>query len=77
MSDIQARFEKATTYVRTAPPAESSNEEKLQLYALFKQANEGDVKGSQPVCLFVFFSSFFFFFFLFLFFIMICFLTIF
>lgn len=46
---VQARFEKAVKYVREAPPsADSTNEMKLALYALYKQATEGDVQGAQP-----------------------------
>ena len=36
-------------YSRNGPPNTSaSTEEKLKFYSLFKQASEGDVKGSQP-----------------------------
>ena len=43
----QAQFEKAAQEIQklTQRP---SNEELLQLYALFKQSTEGDVKGSRP-----------------------------
>ena len=44
-----ALFEKAVNYVRTAPAnPNASNDEKLKLYALFKQGTVGDVQGSQP-----------------------------
>jgi len=43
-----ARFVKAVYYIRHAPAVESSNDAKLQLYALFKQATVGDVQGTQP-----------------------------
>eukprot|EP00668_Euglena_longa_P014241 GGOE01018219.1.p1 GENE.GGOE01018219.1~~GGOE01018219.1.p1 ORF type:complete len:116 (-),score=19.72 GGOE01018219.1:134-445(-) len=42
------RFTKAVWYIRNAPPRDSSNEERLKVYALFKQATVGDVQGSQP-----------------------------
>ena len=46
---VDARFEKAVKYVREAPPSpDSSNDQKLALYALYKQATEGDVQGAQP-----------------------------
>ena len=44
-------FEAATEYVRSLPkdgPIQLSNSAKLEFYALFKQATEGDVKGTQP-----------------------------
>ena len=44
-------FEEAAAYVRSLPkdgPVQLSNEKKLEFYSLFKQATEGDVKGSQP-----------------------------
>ena len=49
MSDLETRFKKAVYYVRNGPPnPNSSNDQKLKVYALYKQATEGDVKGSQP-----------------------------
>lgn len=48
MSDtLQAEFEKATVEVKTLT-ARPSNDDLLSLYALFKQATEGDVSGSRP-----------------------------
>eukprot|EP00796_Vickermania_ingenoplastis_P011188 gene11188-7765_t len=44
-------FVAATEYVRSLPkdgPVQLENDIKLHFYALFKQATEGDVKGSQP-----------------------------
>jgi diazepam-binding inhibitor (GABA receptor modulating acyl-CoA-binding protein) len=44
-------FEKATAYVRGLPkdgPVQLDNATKLEFYAWFKQASEGDVKGTQP-----------------------------
>ena len=48
MSDLETRFRKAAHYVRNSPASNASNEEKLNIYALYKQGNEGDVTGSQP-----------------------------
>ena len=49
MSAVQAKFEKATWLVRNGPPQpNASNDTKLKFYSYFKQATEGDVKGSQP-----------------------------
>ncbi|KAJ9455758.1 Acyl-CoA-binding protein [Diplonema papillatum] len=44
----QELFEKASYLVKHAPAKESTNEEKLKVYGLFKQATVGDVEGSQP-----------------------------
>eukprot|EP01063_Lacrimia_lanifica_P015731 TRINITY_DN223_c1_g3_i2.p3 TRINITY_DN223_c1_g3~~TRINITY_DN223_c1_g3_i2.p3 ORF type:complete len:104 (+),score=50.03 TRINITY_DN223_c1_g3_i2:61-372(+) len=41
-------FTKAVYLIRNGPAKDSSNEEKLKVYALFKQATVGDVQGSQP-----------------------------
>jgi diazepam-binding inhibitor (GABA receptor modulating acyl-CoA-binding protein) len=43
-------FAAAVEYVKTGPKPATTvpNSEKLKVYALFKQATEGDVKGSQP-----------------------------
>lgn len=46
-----ANFDAAVEYVRSLPkngPADFSSGERLQFYGFFKQATEGDVKGSQP-----------------------------
>eukprot|EP00123_Amoebidium_parasiticum_P022972 comp9892_c0_seq1/m.4825 comp9892_c0_seq1/g.4825 ORF comp9892_c0_seq1/g.4825 comp9892_c0_seq1/m.4825 type:complete len:100 (-) comp9892_c0_seq1:308-607(-) len=48
MSDLKAKFEKAVYLVRNGPAKNTGNDEKLKVYSLFKQATEGDVKGSQP-----------------------------
>ncbi|WP_041598379.1 acyl-CoA-binding protein [Hahella chejuensis] len=49
MSDLQKAFEEALNYVKTAEGDFSpSNEMKLEMYALYKQASEGDVSGSRP-----------------------------
>eukprot|EP01063_Lacrimia_lanifica_P015732 TRINITY_DN223_c1_g4_i1.p1 TRINITY_DN223_c1_g4~~TRINITY_DN223_c1_g4_i1.p1 ORF type:complete len:105 (+),score=39.56 TRINITY_DN223_c1_g4_i1:52-366(+) len=42
-------FTKGVYYIRNGPPpADVTNEAKLKVYALFKQATVGDVQGSQP-----------------------------
>lgn len=52
MSDIRAEFEALVQRIRTSPasqaPADVSLEAKARLYALYKQATEGDVTGSRP-----------------------------
>ncbi len=47
MSDLQKAFEDAVDYVKNSE-GNASNEEKLAMYALFKQATEGDVSGKRP-----------------------------
>lgn len=48
-SDLELRFKKAVFLIRHGPPqVGTSVDVKLQYYALYKQANEGDVKGTQP-----------------------------
>ena len=47
MSDLQAQFEQAAADVKDLskrPPDQTL----LKLYAYFKQATEGDVRGSRP-----------------------------
>ena len=49
--DLRARFEAAVERVRTAPadgPLKPSNEMKLKMYGLYRQANDGDVSGKRP-----------------------------
>jgi diazepam-binding inhibitor (GABA receptor modulating acyl-CoA-binding protein) len=49
MSDLKQRFDEAVDYVQNAEGGfEPSNDTKLQFYALYKQATEGDVKGKKP-----------------------------
>mmetsp|Transcript_105419 Transcript_105419/g.157817 ORF Transcript_105419/g.157817 Transcript_105419/m.157817 type:complete len:100 (-) Transcript_105419:32-331(-) len=48
MSDLEQRFKKAAHFVRKSPASDASNDEKLAIYALYKQGTEGDVTGSQP-----------------------------
>ena len=45
--DLQQQFHSAVTRSRELP-SRPSNEDLLQLYALYKQATEGDVSGERP-----------------------------
>jgi acyl-CoA-binding protein len=47
MSDVSERFEQAQTDVQQLPER-PGNLTLLRLYALFKQATEGDVHGDKP-----------------------------
>lgn len=47
MTELKAQFEQALKDVKTLTKR-PSNEDLLQLYALFKQATDGDVSGSRP-----------------------------
>jgi len=47
MSDLKTRFATATQEVQRLK-SRPSNEQLLELYALYKQTTEGDVKGSRP-----------------------------
>lgn len=49
MSSIQEKFENAVEQVKTTPPSKATTQElQLEMYGLFKQANEGDVQGKSP-----------------------------
>lgn len=49
MTELKEQFDKAVEYVQTAEgDFKPSNDVKLQFYALYKQATEGDVKGKKP-----------------------------
>mmetsp|Transcript_16344 Transcript_16344/g.25488 ORF Transcript_16344/g.25488 Transcript_16344/m.25488 type:complete len:102 (-) Transcript_16344:46-351(-) len=50
MADIEEKFKRAAFFAaKSPPPAEApSNEAKLRVYSLYKQAMVGDVEGSQP-----------------------------
>ncbi|MGM0450648.1 MAG: acyl-CoA-binding protein [Pseudomonadota bacterium] len=49
MSDLKQQFDEAVNYVQNAEgDFKPSNDLKLQFYALYKQATEGDVKGKKP-----------------------------
>jgi acyl-CoA-binding protein len=45
--DLQQQFQSAVTHSKELP-SRPSNEDLLQLYALYKQATEGDVSGERP-----------------------------
>lgn len=46
---LEAKFRKAVWLVRNGPPKpNTSNEEKLKFYSLYKQATEGDCTAPQP-----------------------------
>lgn len=47
MSDLKSRFEKAAADVKSLPER-PDNDTLLKLYALYKQASEGDVSGPKP-----------------------------
>jgi acyl-CoA-binding protein len=47
MSDLKTKFGAAAQEVQKLK-SRPSNENLLQLYALYKQATEGDAKGSRP-----------------------------
>jgi acyl-CoA-binding protein len=47
VDDLPARFEEAQRKVKELSKA-PSNEDLLELYALYKQATVGDVSGSRP-----------------------------
>ncbi|HUS23471.1 MAG TPA: acyl-CoA-binding protein [Candidatus Binatia bacterium] len=49
--DLAARFDAAVQKVRSAPASggyKPSNEAKLRMYALYRQARDGDVSGERP-----------------------------
>ena len=49
MSDLKAKFDDAVNYIQSAEgDFKPSNELKLEFYALYKQATEGDVSGKRP-----------------------------
>lgn len=49
MSDLKATFEASVNYVQSATGEfKPSNELKLEMYGLYKQATEGDVSGKKP-----------------------------
>lgn len=49
MSDLKQQFDEAVNHVQSAEgDFKPSNDLKLQFYALYKQATEGDVKGKKP-----------------------------
>lgn len=51
MSDLKQQFEAAVEKVRNAPADgdyKPSNDEKLKMYSLFRQGQDGDVQGKRP-----------------------------
>lgn len=51
MSDLEGRFNEAVEKVRSAPEDggfKPSNDYKLKMYALYRQATDGDVHGKKP-----------------------------
>ncbi len=49
MSDLKAQFEECVALVKNAEgDFKPTNEMKLEMYSLFKQATEGDVTGKKP-----------------------------
>jgi len=49
MSDLKQKFEDTVNLVQTGEgDIELSNELKLKMYALYKQATQGDVSGKKP-----------------------------
>ncbi len=46
--ELQEEFKNAAERSKTAITNRPSNEDLLKLYALYKQADEGDVKGERP-----------------------------
>jgi diazepam-binding inhibitor (GABA receptor modulator, acyl-CoA-binding protein) len=51
MSDLKQRFEDVVAKVRSAPadgPFQPDNSMKLRMYALYRQATDGDVQGKRP-----------------------------
>jgi len=49
MSDLKTQFDEAVNYIQNAEgDFQPSNEMKLEFYALYKQATEGDVSGKRP-----------------------------
>mmetsp|Transcript_2006 Transcript_2006/g.4065 ORF Transcript_2006/g.4065 Transcript_2006/m.4065 type:complete len:87 (+) Transcript_2006:38-298(+) len=48
MADLESEFQAAADAARNDLPSSLPNDTKGDIYALFKQATEGDVKGSRP-----------------------------
>lgn len=49
MSDLEQKFQETVNFVQNSEgEVQLSNEQKLQMYALYKQATEGDVSGKKP-----------------------------
>lgn len=49
MSELKSKFDASVQFVQNATGNfKPSNDMKLEFYALYKQATEGDVKGKKP-----------------------------
>ncbi len=49
MTELKQQFEECVSYVQNSDGNfRPSNELKLEIYGLFKQATEGDVRGKKP-----------------------------
>jgi len=49
MSDLKQKFEETVDFVQNGDgDVQPSNEIKLKMYSLYKQATEGDVSGKKP-----------------------------
>jgi acyl-CoA-binding protein len=49
MIDLKTQFDEAVNYIQTAEGEfKPSNDQKLEFYALYKQATVGDVSGKRP-----------------------------
>lgn len=51
MANLEAAFHEAVEKVRSAPTDgayKPGNEEKLRMYALYRQGSEGDISGKRP-----------------------------
>jgi acyl-CoA-binding protein len=49
MSDLKQQFDDTVNFVKNGEgDVQPSNELKLKMYSLFKQATEGDVSGKKP-----------------------------
>lgn len=52
VSDIEARFEQMVARIQHTPPNQRSSnaslEERISVYALFKQATQGNAAGARP-----------------------------
>lgn len=51
MNDLERRFDEVVAKIKALPksgPAQPSNDLKLRLYGLFRQAEDGDAQGEKP-----------------------------
>ena len=55
MSSVETKFKKAAYLIKHGPPdGKTTNEKKLLFYSYFKQATDGDVKGSRVIDLVIY-----------------------